>query len=62
VQVLCGVVSQTPAQVLGEAVAARLATIMHAVFQEHQAEVLRLEIMPDQVHLFVAIERKQKVS
>ena len=36
-----------------EAVAKRLAVIIGEVCQEHQAEVLSLEVMPDHVHLLV---------
>jgi putative transposase len=40
-------------KVLVEAVAERLATIIREVCQEHEAEVLSLEIQPDHVHLLV---------
>ena len=40
-------------KVLVEAVAERLAQIIREVCQEHEAEVLSLEIMPDHVHLLV---------
>jgi putative transposase len=40
-------------KVLVEEVAERLATIIRDVCQEHQAEMLNLEIMPDHVHLLV---------
>lgn len=40
-------------KVLVEAVAERLATIIREVCQEHQADVLSLEIMPDHVHWLV---------
>jgi putative transposase len=43
-------------KVLVEAVAERLATIMREVCQEHQAEVLSLEIMPDHVHVLVEVD------
>jgi len=43
-------------KVLGEEVAERLATIIREVCQEHQAEVLSLEIMPDHVHVLVECE------
>jgi len=36
-----------------EAVAPRLEQIIREVCQEHEAEVLSLEIMPDHVHLLV---------
>jgi putative transposase len=36
--------------------AEQLATIIHEVCQEHQAEVLSLEIMPDHVHLLVEVD------
>src|SRR5437899_12821290 len=40
-------------KVLVEAVAERLAQIIREVCQEHEAEVLSSEIMPDHVHLLV---------
>ena len=40
-------------KVLTEAIAKRLGAIINEVCQEHQVEVLSLEIMPDHVHLFV---------
>jgi putative transposase len=40
-------------KVLVETVAERLAQIIGEVCQEHEAEVLSLEIMPDHVHLLV---------
>ncbi len=40
-------------KVLTEAITKRLTTIMNEVCQEHQAEVLSLEVMPDHVHLLV---------
>jgi len=40
-------------KVLGEDIAARLSTIIREVCQEHEAEVLTLEIMHDHVHLLV---------
>ena len=43
-------------KVLVEAVAERLATIIGEVCQEHQAEVLSLEIMPDHVHVLVEVD------
>jgi putative transposase len=43
-------------KVLVEAVAERLATIIREVCQEHQADVLSLEIMPDHVHLLVEVD------
>jgi putative transposase len=43
-------------KVLVEQVAKRLAEIIREVCQEHQAEVLSLEIMPDQVHLLVEVD------
>jgi len=39
--------------VLVESVASRLEQIIREVCQEHEAEVLSLEIMPDHVHLLV---------
>ncbi len=36
-----------------EGVAEQLATIIHEVCQEHEAEVLSLDIQPDHVHLLV---------
>src|SRR5918912_945347 len=43
-------------KVLIDAVAKRLEQIIREVCQEHQAEVLRLEIMPDHVHLLVEVD------
>ncbi len=43
-------------KVLVEAVAERLTTIIREVCQEHQAEVLSLEIMPDHVHVQVEVD------
>ena len=40
-------------KVLMEGVAEQLATIIHEVCQEHEAEVLSLDIQPDHVHLLV---------
>ncbi len=40
-------------KVLVEGVAQRLGQIIREVCQEHEAEVLRIEIMPDHVHLLV---------
>ncbi len=40
-------------KLLVETVAERLAQIIREVYQEHEAEVLSLEIMPDHVHLLV---------
>jgi len=40
-------------KVLVDSVAQRLAQIIGEVFQEHEAEVLSLEIQPDHVHLLV---------
>jgi len=40
-------------KVLVEAVGERLAAIIREVCQEHEAEVLRLDIQPDHVHLLV---------
>src|SRR5712691_11384733 len=40
-------------KVLTEAIAKRLGAIINEVCQEHQVEVLSLEIMPDHVHLLV---------
>jgi putative transposase len=39
--------------VLIEGIAERLKQIISEVCQEHQAEVLQLEVMPDHVHLLV---------
>ena len=41
-------------KVLVEEVAMRLTQIMREVCQEHQAEVLSLEVMPDHVHVLVS--------
>jgi len=43
-------------KVLVEQVAERLATIIGEVCQEHQAEVVNLEVMPDHVHLLVGCD------
>ncbi len=43
-------------KVLVNGVAERLTTIMREVCQEHQAEVLSLEIMPDHVHVLVEVD------
>ena len=43
-------------KVLVEAVAERLATIIREVCQEHQAEIVSLEIMPDHVHMLVEVD------
>jgi putative transposase len=43
-------------KVLIEHVATRLAEIIRDVCQEHQAEVLNLEVMPDHVHLLVGCD------
>jgi putative transposase len=43
-------------KVLVEQVAERLTTIIYEVCQEHQAEVLNVEVMPDHVHLLVGCE------
>lgn len=43
-------------KVLVEQVAERLKQIIAEVCQEHQAEVLSLEIMPDHVHVLVEID------
>lgn len=43
-------------KVLIDAVAKRLEQIIREVCKEHQAEVLSLEIMPDQVHLLVEVD------
>ena len=40
-------------KVLVEGIVERLTQIIGEVCQEHQAEVLSLEVMPDQVHLLV---------
>jgi putative transposase len=40
-------------KVLVEGIVERLTQIIGEVCQEHQAEVLRLEVMPDHVHLLV---------
>ena len=42
-------------KVLVEEVAMRLTQIMREVCQEHQAEVLSLEVMPDHVHVLVEV-------
>ena len=43
-------------EVLIDAVARRLEQIIREVCEEHQAEVLSLEIMPDHVHLLVEVD------
>lgn len=43
-------------KVLVEDTAERLKHLISEVCQEHQAEVLSLEIMPDQVHLLVEVD------
>ena len=43
-------------KVLVEQVAKRLEQIIREVCQEHQAEVLSLEVMPDHVHLLVEVD------
>ena len=43
-------------KVLLEHTAERLKHIMNEVCQQHQAEVLSLEIMPDHVHLLVEVD------
>jgi putative transposase len=43
-------------KVLVTGVAEQLATIIHEVCQEQQAEVLSLEIMPDHVHMLVEVD------
>ena len=43
-------------KVLVEEVAKRLEQIIREVCKEHQAEVLRLEVMPDHVHLLVEVD------
>ncbi len=43
-------------KVLVDAIAERLVTIIREVCQEHQAEVLSLEIMPDHVHVLVEVD------
>ncbi len=43
-------------KVLVEAVAERLTAIIHGVCQEHQAEVLSLDIQSDHVRLFVEVD------
>jgi len=40
-------------KVLGEGIAERLKQIIFEVCQEHQADIVRMEIMPDHVHLLV---------
>ena len=40
-------------KVLMEGIADRLKQIIAEVCQEHQAEIVQLEVMPDQVHLLV---------
>jgi putative transposase len=40
-------------KVLTEEVAARLKQIMTEACQEHQAEIMSLEVMPDHVHLLI---------
>jgi putative transposase len=43
-------------KVLVEGVAQRLEQIIREVCQEHQAEVLSLEVMPDHVHVLVEVD------
>jgi putative transposase len=43
-------------KVLVNGVAEQLATIIREVCQEHQAEILSLEIMPDHVHMLVEVD------
>src|SRR2546421_6630007 len=43
-------------KVLVEQIAKRLEQIIREVCQEHQAEILSLEIMPDQVHVLVEVD------
>jgi putative transposase len=43
-------------KVLVEEVAMRLTQIMREVCQEHQAEVLSLEVMPDHVHVLLEVD------
>jgi putative transposase len=43
-------------KVLVDGVALQLATIIGEVCQEHQAEVLSLDIQPDHVHLLVEVD------
>ncbi len=43
-------------KVLVEEVAKRLEEIIREVCQEHQAEILSIEIMPDHVHLLVEVD------
>jgi putative transposase len=43
-------------KVLVNGVAERLTTIIREVCQEHQAEVVSLEIMPDHVHVLVEVD------
>ena len=43
-------------KVLVEAVAERLELIIREVCQEHQAEVVNLEVMPDHVHVLVGCD------
>ena len=43
-------------KVLVEAVAERLEQIIREVCQEHQTEVLNLEVMPDHVHVLVSCD------
>jgi putative transposase len=40
-------------KVLGEGIAARLKQIIAEACQEHQAEIIQLEVMPDHLHLLV---------
>jgi putative transposase len=42
--------------VLGEGIAGRLKQIIFEACQEHQADILRMEIMPDRVHLLVGCD------
>ena len=43
-------------KVLVDAVAKRLEHILREVCQEHEAEIVSMEIMPDHVHLLVAVD------
>jgi len=42
--------------VLTESIAERLKQIISEVCQEHQAEIIQLEVMPDHVHMLVACD------
>src|SRR2546430_11980627 len=48
-------------KVLVEEVAMRLTQIMREVCQEHQAEVLSLEVMPDHVHVLVEVDPQFRI-